>query len=474
MNMEKISVGKERSPAWQYVFCMVTFLSAFIFLKPKVSFTNSGEITFYLVEILGLLVGAFLIFYLFKNFKTLSKNSKILFWTAFISQAAFLIIYAVRIFTVGLEMKSILIIESNLFVLGFYLLIVFRILSAKCVLTSLSYFSAVLGVASVVLIYVLPDSYTDWVLYWNENLYVLTFGNAVRTFIMLLCLPLTAMNHWLCRSKASAVCFYVHLASLVVCGMISGARVNYLCIPLAIFLLSAIFIRFKRTHWWRTPAAILGLSALMIVAMFVVSCFSMRTYTQLMRLDITKQVMVALDIQYIGPNVGETPGKDPSDDGMNTEQNADSDAVLQEMLNQAEGSAAESASSRTHMWKLAIEDIKAAPLFGNGLKQYEYTFGNGVTLPMQAHNFILEYILGFGLVGFVLWLVMMAAPEWLVLRRIKFRFWNHAPFCFAVCSMLFACCGALFQPYFLYPCIMFFVFTLMGCYYEISVRSEEN
>ncbi len=462
--MEKITNKKDAVPIWQYFFCVILFLSAFIFIKLNVSFTNSGEITFYLVEILGIFLCIFLFFYSFKHYKNLTKNRKILFWTAVVSQAAFLLIYIARIFIAGLEMKSILILESNLLVFGLYLLMLFNIISAGCVITSLSYFSAVLGVLSVLLILFSPKSYTDWPLFSNSDFYILTFGNAIRTFILVICLPLSAFHYYLSPRVRNAVCFYLHLATTVICGMISGARVNYLCIPLAILLLFILFLRFIPKRRWLMSLLIPGVSALSIVLVFILSIFSMRIYTQLVRLDITKQALELFHIEYI-------QGAEPSPDDV-PEFPGETDPDLEDMIHQAENSALESSNSRAHMWKLAFRDILKAPFFGNGLKQYEFTFSNGQTLPMQAHNFVLEYLLGFGLVGFLLWAVMMIAPEWMLLKKARFKFWNAPALCFALCSLAFACAGGLFQPYFLYPCIMFFVFTLIGCYFMKGDQSE--
>ena len=151
-----------------------------------------------------------------------------------------------------------------------------------------------------------------------------------------------------------------------------------------------------------------------------------------------------------------------------------------EMIDQAESSAAQSSSSRRHMWSNAFEDIKKAPFFGEGLKQYEFDFGSAV-LVMQAHNFVIEYLLAFGLVGFFFWAIMMMTPEYIMLKKVKFKFWRSAPLLLAFCSMFLACIGAFVQPYFLYPNIMFFIFVMIGTYYsehekEFSCvnKNEEN
>ena len=449
----------------QQIFCVLMFLSAFIFIKPKVSFTNSGEITFYLVEIFGLITAAFLFFYIIKNYNTLLKQQRLLFWTTLVSQMAFVFIFIGRALLQGPELKSILIIESNLFVVGFFLLIVFRLLSAKVVMKTLSYFCAGLGIFSVISMFLFPVTYTDWVIFRIPSFYMLSFGNAIRTYLLLFSLPISALYYVRSEKRGAAISFYIHLSSTIICGMVSGARVNYLCIPVAIFVLALLLWRFSKNKKMTRPLITLGVSALSVVLVFVFSLFSMLVYTQLLRLDVTASVIDTLGIEYIGDKLGAGQFFDPEKGGFDKN---DPNQSLEEHKNQAEHSAAESSSSRSHIWKLAIKDILSSPLTGVGLKQYNFQFSNGTTLPLQPHNFVIEYLLGFGLIGFVLWLVMMAAPEFLMLLKVKGKFWNSAPLCFCLCSLAFACAGALFQPYFIYPCVMFFLFTLMGTFYSIS------
>jgi len=462
--------AKLKTPAFQYGFCILSFLSALFFIKLKVPFTGSGEITFYFTEILGLALGAFLIFYLFKNFKKLSKEHKIIFWTAFVSQFVFLAIYACRVILSGIELKSILVIESNLFVISFMFMVLLGIVSSRIVVRSMTLFFTSLSVLSMLLMFFVPASYTDWSLFACDLFYVSTFGNAIRTYLVLICLPVSVMDYLHSKNKLTAICLIAQIFSLTVCGMVSGARINYLCIPLVIVAVAIILVFFNnKKKDIKMPATIVSVFALAVVFVFFVSQFFFLIYSQMMRLDITKSVMNTLNIEYIEL----FPSEDLADsEKLNNMHN--------EMIDQAESSAAQSSSSRRHMWSNAFEDIKKAPFFGEGLKQYEFDFGSAV-LVMQAHNFVIEYLLAFGLVGFFFWAIMMMTPEYIMLKKVKFKFWRSAPLLLAFCSMFLACIGAFVQPYFLYPNIMFFIFVMIGTYYsehekEFSCvnKNEEN
>jgi hypothetical protein len=438
---------------------VLVFFSALFTVKIRVPFTNSGELTLGVIEFFGIASAVFLFYYVLKNFKIISKEHKILLYTALGALGVLVLIYLVRVLFFEREMKSLLILESNACVVGVFFLAVFKIIPIRRLLSATSGFGAVLGFISVLLLFFVPLSVSDWVLFSNSGFYVLLLSNAVRTVVLLICLPLSAMNYLFTSAKASAIFFYIHLISVIVCGMISGARVNYICIPVAIIALAVIFFKFKKKNKIRTSASICGVFVATVIAVFAIAPFHMLTYTQLTRLDVSNSVLQTFDITYVGDVNGDDFAASGSE-GSKTE--------FEEKLEQATTSAGQSATSRKHMWALAIEDIKQAPFFGNGTKQYQFTFNNGTTLYMQPHNFILEYLLGFGFVGLMVWLIMMGLPELLMLKKIKFRFWNHYPICLLLCSLFFAFSGAIFQPYFLYPGVMFFVFLAMGGCYTVS------
>lgn len=431
------------------------------FIKLKVPFTNSGEITFYPVEILGLALGAFLIFYFIKTFKSMTKEHKLIFFAALASQLVFVTIYAARVLLKGVELKSILVLESNLFVLAFLFLIILKLIDANIVIRSASVFFSALGVLGALLIYLIPESYTDWTLFHCSAFSLLTFGNAIRTYLILITLPLTLFFYIREKSKLSLICLVAQTFSFVICGMVSGARVNYLCMPIALLMVIIVPFAALRNREGKKASIVLAVTCVLSLALVLFSSqFSAKVYSQMMRLNVTKNVMEALNIEYSGIEIGIHVGYDIGEN----------EADLEDMLDDAGSSAEQSAMSRDYMWALAVEDIKKAPLFGNGLKSYDFAFEEG-TLTMQAHNFILEYLLAFGIVGFLFWGLMILTPEIIMIKRMRSKFWKTPVIWLVAFSMFFACGGAFFQPYFLYPNIMFVIFLMMGCYYSVHEDS---
>lgn len=71
--------------------------------------------------------------------------------------------------------------------------------------------------------------------------------------------------------------------------------------------------------------------------------------------------------------------------------------------------------ARFTFWKSAIEEIKKSPLLGTGKVGIAATYlGN-----QGAHNFILEYCLVYGVLGFIVWAVFVVSFLFTVLRTVR-------------------------------------------------------
>ena len=171
-------------------FWLIAFFAAFFAVKLSVPFTNSGEVTLGLAELLGIVAAVYVLFYLLKNYKALTRDRKILAFVALISQGTLFLIWVLRAVLVGLELKSLLVLQANACVLSFFFLILLDMLQAKRVLFFLSLFCAFLGVVSVALILFLPQSITDLVLVSTPRFDLILWSHAIRTFLLLVCLPL--------------------------------------------------------------------------------------------------------------------------------------------------------------------------------------------------------------------------------------------------------------------------------------------
>ena len=137
----------------------------------------------------------------------------------------------------------------------------------------------------------------------------------------------------------------------------------------------------------------------------------------------------------------------------------------QVVIQSADVSTAYSSNARYFAWKSAWQDIKKNPIWGSGLKQYIYRYPSSVeSIEIPPHNFILEYVLAFGIIGFLLWAVLILYPiacsfKQKITRTIK------SPVAFMMLfSFLFACAGAFVQPYFISPAVMTIMFVLIGAY----------
>ncbi|MEG1179196.1 MAG: O-antigen ligase family protein [Oscillospiraceae bacterium] len=455
---------QNKNAIWQYLFCFLIMISLCLMFQVKVGFTNSGIISFYGSEIVGIIVGIYTLIYAIKNKRELTRDQKYFVGFTMLFAVFCAAVYLIRFFKTGIELKSILIIESNFFIIGFMFMIIFKKIEVKRAIKSISIFGAVFGVVSVVLFYTYQSAFVENMIFHTSNFNILTFGHAVRTYLLTMIFPISAYNYIKSNDKFSATIYYIHLITISICGLLSASRINYVFIPLVIIATS--FIISKKNKKNIKKAVLYFVAALLFV--FLSSPFFIQIYAQLTRIPITNQVMTTCKIPYIGFTKIVNSGKGKDFDKQEAAK-VDKEKI-KELIDAAEKSPEQSSSMRFSAWKQAIEDIKKAPLMGIGLQQYECVSNDGIlTVVIQPHNFILEYVLSFGILGFLLWTFMIASPVFLSFKKIKFKFWENKAASLMVCSMLFACAGAFFQPYFIYSSVMTFVYLILGCFYTSVV-----
>ena len=450
-----------------YLLSIVILLANCFMVRPQVSFTNSGIISFYLSELVGICVTAFICLYFLYKWKDISKENKSIALFAVIFNVYCIIIYAIRTVTQGLELKSILIFESNMLLIGFMFLITFRILSLHILINSMTVFSCLVGLISVFLFYFTGQQIAE----------IILFNHATRTYLLGVLLPLTVYQYILSKNAFSAICLYVHFATLIFCGMVSGARLNYFFIP--VILIGSLILLSVNKLFFIRYAVISFLIPVMVI--FISANYSLVIYAQLTRLPITNSVVQLFHIKYIDNT--DTSGYEnltPEEEEIYTldlssliekSKSADipdelrSKIIKQIVLLSAKESTGESSSLRFFAWRESVKDISKNPLFGIGLRQYTASSSDGqLTVDIHPHNFILEYSLSFGIIGFLLWAFMIISPLFLSLKKIKFQFWHTSAGWCTLLSLFFACTGAFFQPYFLYACVMTIMYLLIGIY----------
>lgn len=442
-----------------YFYCAVVMISACLLFRINTGLTNSGVLSFYASEILGICVGCFVLFYMFTHWKKMRKEVRL--FSVFTAVFSFycLGVYLFRIVSGNFELKSILVLESNILVISFMFLILLRFIPAKIVLLSLSCFACFFGVLSVILYYFLDYDISNQVM----------LNHATRTYLLGILLPISVFQYVSSKSRASGVFLYVQLVSLIYCGLVSGSRINYTLIP---FIVIISFIILARGKLFSLKYTIIAL-VVPVILVLISANFNIYIYSQLTRLPVTNAVINQLHITYHSP-YGDLEGLEDEDlsDMINSLQSDTLSEKEKEILRNritvksASVSTTQSSSLRFYAWEQSIKDIRKNPLFGIGLQQYSATSSDGeLTVPIQSHNFVLEYILSFGIIGFILWALMIAGPLFVAFKKIRFRVWNNIPGICLLSAVLFACAGAFFQPYFIFPCIMTFVYKIIGCFY---------
>lgn len=465
MNISANIATNTKKTALQYALMFLILFSTFFMLHIGVSYTESGQISFYISEIIGLFIGCFVIIYTIINRKQLNKDKKLYIGIIVLFAAYCIIDYFIRIALNGLELKSILIIESSLFVIGFLFLVLYKLVPINVVLGSLAIFSAFLSFISVVLFYFLKFNIA----------YDILANHATRTYILGVLFPLSGYNFLKNNGKIWSSCFYLHLGGLLFCGLSTGSRINYIFVPIILLGVLSLLFR-KKKH-------LIKISLLTTAIVFVVSLVSAHyyvyMYSELSRLPITNFVMKVFSIEYKTKAIGEAQNdqlneliKELQNNNLpEEEQNQIKEKIIVES---SDVSTKYSNNVRYFAWKSAWEDIKKNPLFGIGLKQYEYLYPTStVSISIPPHNFLLEYTLAFGIIGFLLWTVVILYPLAFSIKR-KFRsFFNNSAIVMMVFSLVFACAGAFVQPYFISPAVMTIIFILIGCY-SLCINNESQ
>jgi hypothetical protein len=458
---------KQIRPKIPYILCSLILLSACFHVILPVGFTESGVITIFFSEIVGIITAGVLFFYIIANHRGISRENKLCLLSVIIFISYCICVYIVRIFTSGLEMKSIAIFESTVVIIAFMFLVMLKIIPAKAALRTITVFSVILGCVSVVLYFYLDRRIS----------YLIVSSHAYRTYISGYLLPLTAYQFCKNPQKFWRICYYLHLGTLVFCGIASGARLNYLFIPAVV---AGIVFILKKEKLFSIKWTCIALAA-PIIFVFAAAPFNIYMYSTLQRIPGSSFVIERLNIAY-------TPKHEIEVDmdeferlyalymANEIELSGEEIAAFREhsVMLDAETSTETSSLGRFYVWGRSLDDIKLNPLFGVGLRQYAVDYSFDRTVELTPHNFILEYTLAFGVIGLLLFMLMVSLPLLLSLKKIKWRIFSSNASLFMIVSAIFALSGAFFQPYFISPQNMTVLYLVIGIYSALILQENEG
>lgn len=474
--MKKEQNTQMKSNSLQIAFLLLILLSILWQSNFKVPFTRSGVIMLYGIDFLGLafyFTGGFIFLrHLWLNRKqsgtstfniksTLNKEKTIelLLVITFIAYCGIVSIFRILL---KVPFKQSLLIP-RVIIATVWIVLLFMFIKPKFenIIKATSIFSLCLS------------AITLWLAYApNEFSYVIAQSHIIRTHMLLIMLPLLylmysynqkyELNKNLKLLYGISFMFHLFVTSFAI--IISGTRLNFLLLSLNVIL----FLVLEFLKNWKRLIPLL-LTILLSLIFIVIASYTKPHVRYGLARSPVYTVVKLLPLEGINSNHGMHP-----EDGKDSE-----NEFIKQLEKEANASKSDSNSSRFQAWKAAIEDIKTKPIFGPGYKQYNvrYSAVDNRSFEMSPHNFILEYVLAFGIIGFIMFLSLLIYPvrNYIVqfftrMKDIKDE--NKREYAIAISTLIFSMMNVfaigLFQPILINPAILAILFYIVGAFYTID------
>lgn len=424
-------------------------LSTTFMINIPVGFTNSGLLAVYGSDILSLVFLVYLLYDLIVNYRSYSKFEKRSVFLSILFLAYVFIVLVARAINGFIDTKSLMIPRVILTSAWFYILILRRIVSVDALKEGFKYFIAFISFVSICLFFTT-----------RPIAYQFLQSPAIRTSIQMFAYPIimwTLIQDYKKPNTKFEVLFMIYFtATLIISGISSGSRINAVVIPLQIIVILIASIPDKKEVVSKIVLGML-IGFLITMSLYPVS-FRYRigssrsplfNIVENLVMKPVSEHIVFVDLfgepRYNSPS---TP-QDPND--------------IEDLNDITETSKLDSSSSRFGVWKLSIADIKTAPIFGPGLKEYQIEYSSGSSHIIFPHNFILEYTLGFGIVGLLLFLISILYPLYHLVAKLAHNLIkNHGYLLIVTVTLIAIGANILFQPLLLNPPVTLLIYGIIG------------
>ena len=474
--MNKEQNTQVKSNYLQISFLLLILLSVLWQANFKVPFTRGGVIMLYGIDFLGIIFyfagGFMLLRHLWLNRKqsgtskfniksTLNKEKTIELLLVITFFAYCGVVSVIRILLKVPFKQSLLIPRVIIATAWIVLLFMFIRPKFENIIKATSIFSLCLSVITLFLAYS-PNRFS----------YILAQSHIIRTHMLLIMLPLLYLIYTHSQKYELnknlkflyAISFMFHLFVTSFAIIISGTRLNFLLLSLNLILfLTLTFL----DNWKKSIPLVL---TILLSLSFIIIASTMKPH---IRYGLTRSPIYTV-VKMLPLEVNNSNHKIHPEDGKELE-----DEFIKQLEKEADASKSDSNSSRFQAWKEAIEDIKTKPIFGPGYKQYNvrYSAVDNRSFEMSPHNFILEYVLAFGIIGFIMFLSLLIYPvrNYIVqfFTRMKdIRDENKREYAIAISTLIFSMMNVfaigLFQPILINPAILTILFYVVGVFYTID------
>lgn len=336
------------------------------------------------------------------------------------------------------DLQSLLIPRANLASVWVVLAVLWLEIPAQRFLLMISGFSWLLAVVSFGIAAFAPQ-YN--LLLWQSN--------SIRTILLALLMPANVLavcvfathKRWRVITIVSLGC---HLIAVLFCGVITGSRLNSILIPAAAVVCIAVVSRSVKR------AGTLFLVACVPFTLFAL--YGAQGCSPAIKYGIQRTPAVGLFLDKQGP-------------GSLFCAEGDGPPTASQTFDSPGDSKEESSRVRFEVWRLALADIQANPVFGPGYRQYEVRLEvvDDRAVVLSPHNVFLEYSLAYGLVGVGLWAVMFG---WPLRRTLSPQGWREAR---GRSILLLSFLGTAFaigmvQPIFSNPVVLLIAYTVVASF----------
>lgn len=445
------------------VFLIVALLSTAIVFDVPLAVTNSGRFAIYGTDFLIIPAIVILVIAVARKQVVFTRPLTVLFALAAIF---FLYCFAVIVFRLAagghLDLQSMLIPRSNLAGVLFLLLFACGLFSLREILVSAFRFAVILAVVSAPL--AVLDAYLPFAVF--ENL-------AIRTDYLFFLMPLLVFGllkrRQLMLGRATVLLFAVSLGSLLFGAVVTGARVNAVFIPLMVALAALMIVMFG-TKGRRLKD--IGLSVVAPVAVVVVALVVIAPLVPRVQYGLERNPIYAFVVDQLAPSAPGDVVVSPSAPGSAGQNPTGTNAPIDphEIAEEAARSADESTASRALVWEMALDDFRHNIWFGTGLKQYPITYvlDREYTSWIHPHNFAIEYLMAYGIFGFVLWIALLAYwPVRSFISSDRPESWRIAGAALTLSSFGLVWGASFVQPLMLYPSVLLVFYFIVGAFSRV-------
>lgn len=447
--------GRQRAAIGRIALLTAYLWSPGVMLNVNVPLTNSGVLAIYGSDVASLPGMGFVIWRLWSRRGSISRALRI-FFTGYVGFFAYcLIVLVFRHFNGFDDMQSLVIPRANLTCSLILIFLVLGDISFRELMISAYAFSTTLAIAAAPL--AIYDIYLPFTVF--ENL-------AIRTDLQLFLAPVLLVGllrrDRLGLGNAVYWLFALNLGSLLFCSAVSGARLNAVLIPVVVVVAAILTLRRRVGRGMRFGVSV-AIPVVLIAALLPVAA----SQSVRVQYGLERNILYSAVNDFFTSSGSADPAlpavvqptEPPADSQTAATAPGKSGAAID-----AEMSKATSTSVRTEVWAKAWKDFSANIWFGTGLKQYKvvYSLDTQYTSIIQPHNFLLEYLMSYGIFGLVFWLFVVLYWPVVAIRQASQR--ASLEVAMLILSLVLVFTVSFFEPLMLYPDILLTFYLIIGCF----------